>query len=107
MGTTLHAIVEQIDPSTKRWYAVAEWYFEKDYALMVRLDRCRHDTDWPSDVSFHSRYMIDRDTSHCRHTFNSFDLPAPTEDSSDRYRAMINSLSVLRFSLVRVLFYRM
>jgi len=106
MGTALHAIVEQLNLNTKQWDAVAEWHLEKDYELMGQLDTCQHDPNWPADISFRSQYMIDRDTSHCRYNFSPHDLPSPTEESSDRYRAMVNSLHVLRLALVRILFYR-
>jgi hypothetical protein len=106
MGTTLHAIVEKLDLNTKRWHAVSEWHLEKDYELMGQLDSCRHDPNWPSDVSFRSQYMIDRDTSHCRRSFSPHDLPS-IDGSSDRYRSMVFSLPILDLALVRVLFYRM
>lgn len=108
MGTTLHAIVEEVClRDTTTWNVISEWHLDKDYRLMIYLNEHPHEEGWPSNVSFCAQYMINCDTSDRRQTLTIPQLPPLNPDSSNTYRSLLNSLRDLKPNTIRVLFYRM
>ena len=114
MGTTLHAIVEVLQPAnaefqiSEHWTDVCTWNFGKAYTLMLALREAIYD-DWPPRPS-----LMAQDLRHRGHADTGLmwgepeHMPSPTLDGYQReyFTALLDTMAAFKRP-VRVLFYQL
>lgn len=112
MGTTLHAIVEVLEPAVPQfeiaahWTDVCHWDFGKSYTIMIGLREAIYD-GWPRDPSHVAQRWRDRGTADTGLMWGEPEhMPGLHLEGYQReyYTALLDTLAAFKRP-VRVLFY--